>query len=207
MGSGDEEQAPPLPALQGYWGIGSQPLASLCTDKGNFCGIVPMFQGNLFRLHLRFAYQNYLLVIDNLFVSENRLISICLACCHLQSVLIPEHPWLPMLPPPSLFQQCPQVAGILTAVTSSGFSQKPIFPRLPHHQNQALGIIMVSAAIKTLSQPPRHQPLLLQMQLYQEILSSPFGERKGKSLVHLSVCAREESSVTAMCYSKFVWTS
>lgn len=114
MGSGNEEQAPPLSTLQVYPGIGSQPLISLFPDKGIFCGIVPMFQETLLRptsdLH----------VLYHPFVSENMLILFALLAATLTCAS-----WfrstldLQWSPPLSLFQQCPQVAGILTMLDSA----------------------------------------------------------------------------------------
>lgn len=86
-----------------------------------------------------------------------------------------------------LFQQCPQVAGILIAV---GFSQSSRAPSLPYNHCQSSSII-VSATIKKVHRPPRYQPSLLHLQLYLEILSSPVGERKGNFWGHLSVCAEK----------------
>lgn len=133
------------------------------------------------RFYLRLTYQNHLplLIFAPLFEKTCKFLPPLPDPTFKLCWPIPEQPGSVRLPPLSLFQQCPQVAGTPTAVDRSGFSHNSIAPsRFPYLLGQSLSLVMISAAIKKVHRPPRYQPPLLQMQLYQEILSSPFEEGK-----------------------------
>lgn len=79
IGAEDEDQALPLSTLQVWPGVGSQVSISPSPDKGDFCGIVLMLQGNLFRLHPQFAYQNHLLFFIQL-LCFRKVANFCFLC-------------------------------------------------------------------------------------------------------------------------------
>lgn len=144
IGARDEDQAPPLSTLKACSGIGSQPLIKASSMalyqcfKGVSSGSPPICLSELPPV-----------VIYSSFVSGKHG-NFCFLCLPpLWTVLADSSVALiSNAPHHFLFQQCPQVPGIPTAVNRAGFSQKLISPRLPYHGHQTFSITTVSESIK-----------------------------------------------------------